>query len=91
MLCVGGPRDGERFSVPRNERGFRAPIIETAKIDDWNARDLQQPVAVASKFVEYREETFHTPQGDVSFWVPEGQTSLQSITMLLEAYESNTK
>jgi hypothetical protein len=35
----------------------------------------------------YRAETFHTPQGDVEFWVPHGQTPLESITMLLDGFE----
>ena len=63
------------------------PIKSDEPISDplYPARQPNDPVKV--EFADYREETFYTPQGDVSFWVPEGQTLLDTITMLLESYE----
>jgi hypothetical protein len=83
MLCVGGVRARQRYAVLYGS-GFRVPIMEDESAENHN---LNPPETVKVEFADYREETFHTPQGDVSFWVPEGQTPLETITMLLEAYE----
>lgn len=80
MLCIGGPRARERYAVLHGT-GFRVPVPERLSVTD--------PVGDALKveYFDYHAEVFHTPQGDVSFWVPVGQTPLETITMLLEAYE----
>lgn len=79
MLCVGGPRAGQRYAILHGN-GFRVPITDPAPIGDTS-------VAVEVKWADYRAEPFHTPQGDVEFWVPAGQTPLETITLLLESYE----
>jgi hypothetical protein len=49
--------------------------------------DYRPNAPVSVELTRYRSEVFHTPQGDVSFWTPEGQTPLETITLLLETYE----
>lgn len=80
MLCIGGPRDGQRYAVLHGT-GFRVPIAKPVAVD------APQSDYVEVEFADYRAESFHTPQGDVSFWVPAGQTPLETITMLLQSYE----
>jgi len=85
MLCVGGPRAGERFESHHGS-GFRVPILrELPDAISTDYRSIKETVEIA--FTDYHEQTFHTPQGDVSFWVPIDQTPLETITLLLEAYE----
>jgi hypothetical protein len=76
MLCVGGPRAGKRYTILHGS-GFVVPVSE----------DLQSDRPASIELRSYRAEVFHTPQGDVSFWVPAGQTPLETITLLLETYE----
>jgi hypothetical protein len=87
MLCVGGPRSGVRYAVLHGS-GFRVPIRQQTTESDPDHVDYR-PNKVKVEFADYREETFHTPQGDVSFWVPNGQTPLETITLLLETYEAS--
>jgi hypothetical protein len=87
MLCVGGGRAGQRYAALSGS-GFRVPIKPYASENDPNHPDWRPNKPVKIHLADYREETFHTPQGDVSFWVPNGQTQLETITMLLEAYET---
>lgn len=82
MLCIGGPRAGRRYAILHGT-GFRVPIAEQIPVDPAG----QEREDVKIEFADYRAEVFHTPQGEVSFWVPAGQTPLDTITMLLEAYE----
>lgn len=79
MLCVGGTRAGERYAILHGT-GFRVPV----KQDKPNK-------SPQIEFTDYRAEIFHTPEGDVSFWVPAGQTPLETITLLLETYEQATR
>ena len=90
MLCVGGPRAGQRYAVLYGS-GFRVPIKPDVPENDPQSPEWQPNKPVKVEFADYREETFHTPQGDTSFWVPQGQTPLETITMLLEAYEQQHK
>ncbi|MGH6923623.1 MAG: hypothetical protein ACRED5_07775 [Propylenella sp.] len=88
MLCVGGPRAGRRYAVLHGS-GFRVPIKSDVPENDPRSPEWQPNKPVKVEFADYREETFHTPQGDVSFWVPEGQTPLETIKALLETYEGS--
>lgn len=92
MLCVGGPRSGQRYAILHGA-GFRVPVQQPApEIDDPTSENYRPNNPVKVEFTDYRAELFHTPQGDVSFWVPAGQTPLETITLLLESYErSNSR
>lgn len=80
-LCVGGPLAGLRYEAAPGS-GFAVPVItDRTFVNSYNE------VQPEFERHEYRRETFHTPQGDVSMWIPAGQTPLQTITMLLETYE----
>lgn len=86
LLCVGGPNAGQRRAVLHGT-GFRTPILKDMPVMvRWNPNEMPE-APTAYDFVEYRAEYFHTPQGDVSFWVPFQQTPLETITLLLETYE----
>ena len=86
MLCIGGPLAGQRHATHK-ESGFLYPIKEDIAANDQSHPDWQPNEPVAAVVGRYREDRFHTPQGDVSFWVPQDQTPLETITMLLESYE----
>lgn len=90
MLCIGGPHDGKRFASHRGA-GFRVPVLPDRIILDGDSftRGQLEGLLAEIETVQYRAETFRTPQGDVSFWVPEGQTPLETITLLLETYEAH--
>jgi hypothetical protein len=91
MVCVGGPRSGQRFAI-LDGNGFRVPVqIEQGSAADPFSPDYQPNRPVNVEFTDYHAEQFHTPQGDVSFWVPVGQTPLETITLLLEHYEASAK
>jgi hypothetical protein len=86
MLCVGGPRGGRRYAILHGV-GFTVPVKLDASANDPSSEDYQPNKPVKVEFTDYRSEVFHTPQGDVSFWVPANQTPLETITLLLEVYE----
>jgi hypothetical protein len=82
MLCVGGPRSGQRYAILHGS-GFKVPVTRAQESEQ--IKHSSDPYKV--EIVDYRAEHFNTPQGEVSFWVPAQQTPLQTITLLLEAYE----
>lgn len=89
FLCVGGPLAGRRYE-PQSKLGFRVPVrSERAADADPSSPDYQPNKPVSYEIAEYREETFHTPEGDISFWVPYRQTAGETITLLLETYEQH--
>jgi hypothetical protein len=91
MLCIGGPRDGQRYAILHGT-GFRVPVQQPdPELDDPTSENYRPNKPIKIEFTDYRAELFHTPQGDVSFWVPVGQTPLETITMLLESYEQARK
>lgn len=80
-LCVGGPLAGQR--VPSNQGFIRVPVTVAHPVtDEAYVIDASVPV----KFHEYREETFQTPQGTISFWAPIDQSPLESLRILLNGY-----
>ena len=87
MLCVGGPLSGQRYEVAGGA-GFTVPVAPPL---DLRTIGPAMPDVVKVEFARYREERFHTPQGDVSFWTPTDQTPLETITLLLESYESRRR
>lgn len=84
MLCIGGPLMGQKRAVLHG-RCFSVPIADPLPVGPMDLSAATEIMTV--EFVNYRSGTFGTPQGYVEFWVPEGQTPLETITMLLEAYE----
>ena len=85
MLCIGGPRDGKRYHVLHGN-GFRVAVTEPVSyLDDYR---YGGEACTKVEFTDYHAELFRTPQGDVEFWVPVGQTPLETITRLLESYEA---
>lgn len=73
MLLCVGGPLDRKRHGPTNQPGFTATMLG---VDGF-------------KPVRYQMEIFHTPQGDVSFWVPEGQTPLETIKLLLSSYQRN--
>jgi hypothetical protein len=86
-LCIGGPLAGRRYEVQVSDRfstpafRFFAPALSNETTPDSST---------TLEIVDYHEQVFHSPEGAVSFWVPFGQTPLQTIELLLEAYERGT-
>jgi hypothetical protein len=85
MLCVGGPLAGRRYDAQPGA-GFVTPV-RTSSLAEFDPSHYMPNATVSVVLTHYRAETFHTPQGDVAFWTPEGQTALETITLLLETYE----
>lgn len=85
-LCVGGPRAGQRFEADRRS-GFRVPVTPQLSV-------AVGPIPgdkVQVEIMEYRAEGFHTETGDVWFWVPQGQSQLETMKLLLSTYEEHWK
>lgn len=78
MLCVGGPKDGAMLAILHGTR-MRMPVY-----GPMAEYDPRKP----TEFCDYRIETYRTPDGDISVWVPEGQTPLQTMRMLLDSYSA---
>jgi len=85
LLCVGGPRAGQRMAILHGT-GFSVAVRPDVPENDPAHADFK-PNRQVTEFTSYREEIFHAPEGDVSFWVPTGQSQQQTILMLLEVYE----
>ena len=81
ILCVGGPRAGRRLKAEKGSGFFVAVLDQVAEQDPSSSK------TVKVDYTNYHAEVFTTAQGDVSMWVPDGQTHLETITMLLDAYE----
>jgi len=77
LLCVGGPLAGERKTILYGDRLLGEERVAFAQ---FNPR-------LATHYVEYRRQIFGTPQGDLSFWIPVGQTPMETMRLLCEAYE----
>ncbi len=90
FLCVGGPLAGRRYA-PESKTGFTVPARTYTAADDPASSEFRPNKTIDAELVRYRVEPFHTPQGSVSFWVPERQTPLETITLLLETYERALK
>lgn len=77
-LCVGGPLAGQKYDAPGNN--FKVPIQESA-----STSEIYDNVVI--KTITYIEETFRTHQGDITFWIPQGQTWFDTMILLLDGYE----
>lgn len=88
LLCVGGPQSGKSYVVLHGSR-IRVPIPVSTRPSVYEATDLVSDSTVRLECIGYRVERFHTPQGDACFLVPEGQTPLETISLLLEGYEQH--
>lgn len=69
-LCVGGPRDGQRFET-RNPQGFTVPVMRPNGVIEHHY---------------YRAERFYTPTTNILIWTPQNQTIEQTMAMLLQTY-----
>src|SRR5882724_13022762 len=86
-LCVGGPLAGKRYAILHGT-GFRVAVRLDVPENNRHSPDFK-PNSQAVAFHQYREEIVHTPEGDVSFWTPVGQTPLDTLKILLGAYEKS--
>jgi hypothetical protein len=43
-------------------------------------------VASSDLSTEYRQESFRTPEGEISIWVPAGQSQLETMAKLVQGY-----
>jgi hypothetical protein len=77
LLCIGGPNSGQRVEFVNGDR-FYAPLARLGGA----AR-----LPIAEKLIAYVEQRIRTPDDDVSFFVPEGQSARATIALLFDAYE----
>lgn len=84
-LCVGGPKDGLRVAV-KDGTCFTVAVSERRSVRDFSSVE-DVPTVVKTDCVTYREETFHSDGGDLAVWVPEGQTTFDTVQRLLIFYE----
>lgn len=84
-ICVGGPLGGQRKAVMEGSR-FRIALNHwpTSSRAPFTEADMQEKVQV--DIAVYIEERMHTPQGELFFWVPEGQTPRQTMEILVAGY-----
>lgn len=85
LLCIGGPCARRRYTAKGHFLHVQMPQESSA-----HALGLCSVPEVSTSHVEvYERRTFHTPDGDISVWVPEGQTSKDTMMQLLATYESS--
>lgn len=82
FLCVGGPHAGQKYDTGGRDHFTVPERINTTPLSP-GAADEKTIV----KTITYRQEIFHTATGSIMFWVPEGQTWFETMTLLLEGYE----
>lgn len=82
LLCIGGPYSGQRVELVNGDR-FYVPAPARAHVEGNACFGLSRSL----NSVAYVEQRVRTPDGEASFFVPEGQSALDTMTMLLEAYE----
>lgn len=77
LLCIGGPYSGRHVELVNGNR-FNAELPRLGAA-------VRLPFAHRS--IAYVEQRIRTSDGDVSFFVPEGQSARETISLLLDAYE----
>jgi hypothetical protein len=79
-LCVGGPKAGQRIAVRDGCSFFRIPIR--------HGSSLSADAAIVT-YTEYREQYFplDATGNNITVWAPAEQSHLETMTMLLAAYE----
>lgn len=83
-ICVGGPHSGRHYLSVRDEN-FTCPV-RRQKAAEFVVRGDEPKQEIVH--VTYVRQEISTPDGSVSFWVPEGQTPLETMTLLLERFRS---
>jgi len=83
-LCVGGPIAGQKYNAGGHNH-FKVPVRNKTKnmLDPTN--EPMEPTSIEN--VIYKEETFHTRQGIITFWIPSDQTWYETMKLLLEGYK----
>jgi hypothetical protein len=89
-FCIGGPEDGEFYTSEYT----RFDAVETEDSPDrgplgvhW--RYLSQETT--NKITQYRFDVLHFSAKPVGFWLPDGMTSYEAITRLIEGYAMNVQ
>lgn len=83
-FCVGGPAAGQWREVHGN--GF--VVAKYHPGPSPTDIDYRPNATVDVQQIPYRGEVFYTPQGEILFWVPEQQTPLETLQLLVNAYEA---
>lgn len=89
MLCIGGPLAGQRKEILYGRKfiAFQEPDLPPLY---W--RDYYSPHdTVEFKQIIYTLQSINTPEGEVTFWIPEQQTMLETLTLLFETYMKATE
>lgn len=86
-LCVGGPLSGKRRTV-LHDRYFRTVVQDSLpSILQFEFTSPMAPVTVTC--VEYEEQYLVDVTGRVILWVPHGQSSIETIKLLIEGFEAH--
>ena len=88
-LCVGGPLAGKFYDTPHDHTRFDVRVLKAsagpAVTSKAGPAATSDEVKIAT--MTYGIETMHDSRGnEISFWVPLGQTPLETMRLLLEAY-----
>jgi hypothetical protein len=83
MLCVGGPKDGQRALVKSGATSFKV-VVPPRPLTTTNF----EVGDVSYEYVEYIERRFFTddPSDYVAMWVPSTDTVRDTMTLLLNSY-----
>lgn len=85
VLCIGGPLAGQRRVVRGDRDSFRVPISPGPPVTDFS--HLSEPAPPQIQHIDYWSQTI----AGASFWVPAGQSYIQTMRLLLEAYARSPK
>jgi hypothetical protein len=86
MLCVGGPRSGERHALLYGST-MRFYIDDRIPIASSEISSGHKPTVINPRFADYEIQKWHMPDGVIELLVPVRQTPRETMTMLLNAFE----
>ena len=88
-LCVGGPMDGKMYSAG-GRSSFRAAVKKPLLCVD-PVIDGDQRTERASDILVYILTPLETTTRNVLVWKPDGQSMIETLTMLVNCYARHAK
>lgn len=77
--------DGKRYAS--THQYFDVPEYPKFSVSNFNDNEVVGPVTI--NHFRYRRESFGTPDGQITMWVPDGQSPIETMQRILKRYEEN--
>lgn len=82
FLCIGGPLAGQRYAS--KYMSFNIAVRPKMSLSGFQSNSVMEKIN--SKTVTYVRDSIYTPAGPNYFWIPEGQSPEDTLSMLFQAY-----